>query len=97
MKWYDSSARFPNDRELLGSYLGPASNIGPTMTAKIFKSNGKIRKVSTYRGLIEEEKDSQEVKEAMKSFDETMMNKLGAKLIEGDLLELGEDFISPSF
>lgn len=97
MKWHDSSARFPNDRELLGRYLGPASNIGPIMTAKILKSNGEIRNVSTYRGLTEEEKDRQEAKEAMKAFDETIMNKLGAKLTEGDLLELGEDFITSSF
>ena len=35
-------ALFPEDNPILGRYLGPAINVGPAMTAKILKSNGKV-------------------------------------------------------
>jgi hypothetical protein len=44
--WYDwvmfrdNVPTFPDDKLVLGRYLGPATDVGSAMTAKILKSNG---------------------------------------------------------
>ena len=46
--WYDwvmfcdNTPMFPDDKMILGQYLGPATDVGPIMTFKILKSNGQI-------------------------------------------------------
>jgi hypothetical protein len=47
--WYDwvkfcdtvNTIAFPNDKSTLGRYLGPATDIGLVLTAKILKQNGQ--------------------------------------------------------
>ena len=44
--WYDwvmyyDHTTFPDDKALLGRYLGPAINVGSILTAKILKPNGQ--------------------------------------------------------
>ena len=46
--WYDwvmfrdNTPMFPDNKMILGQYLGPATDVGPIMTFKILKSNGQI-------------------------------------------------------
>ena len=40
--WYDANATFPEPKEQLGRWLGPAVDIGPAMTGKILKENGQV-------------------------------------------------------
>jgi hypothetical protein len=46
--WYDwvmfrdNTPTFPEDKMILGRYLGPATDVGPIMTSKILKPNGQI-------------------------------------------------------
>ena len=46
--WYewvmfrDNTPTFPDDKLVLGRYLGPATDIGSALTAKILKSNGQF-------------------------------------------------------
>ncbi len=40
---------------ILGHYLGPATDVGPAMTAKILKSNGQYVCRSTLQHLTDEE------------------------------------------
>ena len=40
VKFRDTSVSFPKDKVVLGRDLGPAIDIGPTMTRKVLKSNG---------------------------------------------------------
>ncbi len=46
-KWYewvlfqDTSFTYPDDTMVLGRDLGPAIDIGPAMTRKVLKANGK--------------------------------------------------------
>ena len=46
--WYDwvmfcdNTPTFPEDKMILGRYLGPATDVGPIMTSKILKSIGQI-------------------------------------------------------
>jgi len=37
VKWWDVKAGFPEPKEVLGRYLGPAIDVGPAMCAKILK------------------------------------------------------------
>ena len=53
---------------MLGRYLGPSIDVGPALTAKIFKANDEVVHRSTYRGLTPEE-----------VFDEPIEIKLGPK------------------
>ena len=45
---HDTSIPFPKEQLVLGRDLGPAIDIGPAMTHKILKANGKI----VYRSTV---------------------------------------------
>jgi hypothetical protein len=53
-KWYewvlfrDTSVTYPDDTMVLGRDLGPAIDIGPAMTRKVLKANGKV----VYRSTV---------------------------------------------
>ena len=59
--WYDwvmfcnNVPSFPDDKLILGRYLGPAIDTGSALTAKILKSNGVFVCRSTLRHLTDEE------------------------------------------
>ena len=59
--WYDwamfqdNKPSFPDDKLILGHYLGPAIDSGLALTAKILKSNGVFVCRSTLRHLTDEE------------------------------------------
>ncbi len=59
--WYDwvmfrdSQPSFPNDKLILGRYLGPAIDTRSALMAKILKSNGVFVCRSTLRHLTDEE------------------------------------------
>ena len=46
--WYDwvmfrdNTPTFPDDKLALGRYLGPATDVGSALTAKILKFNGQL-------------------------------------------------------
>ena len=42
VKFRDTSETFPNDKVVLGRYLGPSIDVGPALTAKILKMNGTV-------------------------------------------------------
>ena len=44
----DTSVSYPDDTMVLGRDLGPAIDIGPAMTWKILKANGKV----VYRSTV---------------------------------------------
>jgi hypothetical protein len=58
--WYDwvmfrdNVPKFPDNKLTLGQYLGPATNIGSAVTAKILKSNGQTVCRSSLRHLNNE-------------------------------------------
>ena len=84
LKWYewvkfcDTSQSFPNDVILLGQYLGPSLDIGPAMTAKILKANGKVVYQSTYRGLNNDEIKSPIEQRERDRFDKSIANWVGS-------------------
>ena len=53
--FYDSSVSFPKDKEVLGRWLGPSTDVGSAMTYKLLKSNGEVVYRSTVRPLTRDE------------------------------------------
>ncbi len=68
----DNLPTFPDDKMILGRYLGPATDIGTAMTAKILKANGQFVCQSTLRQLMQEELDSPVHQEARRKFNESI-------------------------
>ena len=90
LRWYDwvkfrdTSVSFPEDKVVLGRYLGPSFDIGPAMTAKLLKENGQYVHRSTYRPLTDDElKDPLEMK-ARELFDQKIVENLGPRWISSD-------------
>ena len=80
----DNLPTFPNDKMILGRYLGPATDIGTAMTAKILKANGQFVYRSTLRQLTQEELDSPVHQEARRKFNESIDASLGPGSTDAD-------------
>jgi hypothetical protein len=46
--FWDTSISYPDNKEILGRYLGLAPDIGPAMAARILKANGEVVVRSTF-------------------------------------------------
>jgi hypothetical protein len=81
--WYDwvmfrdNTPTFPDDNIVLGRYLGPATDVGGMMTAKILKENGQFVYRSTLRHLTKDETDSPAHKDMRRRFDKSVEAVLG--------------------
>ena len=64
--WYDlvyfrdNAVTYPNDKWVLGRWLGPSTAIGPALCARIQKENGRCVYRSSYRHLTEDVQNSPE-------------------------------------
>jgi hypothetical protein len=77
VKFRDTTVPYPEDKLILGRYLGPSTDIGPAMTAKILKGNRQYQHRSTLWGLTEDEiRDPDEIK-ARQEFDAEIERRLG--------------------
>jgi hypothetical protein len=80
--WYDwvmfqdNKASYPDDKLILGRYLGPADDTRLALMAKILKSNGVFVCRSTLRHLTDEELDSSVHKDMRGKFDESIEHHL---------------------
>jgi len=84
----DQPVAFPDDNPVLGRYLGPAINVGPTLTAKILKANGEVVYRSTYRALIDGERTNAVHVLQRVEFDHNIQDKFGPKTSPDDFLDL---------
>jgi hypothetical protein len=75
--FWDNVPAFPDNKLVLGRYLGPATNVGSALTAKILKSNGQTVCRSTLRHLNDEELHCPIQKELRRAFDESTTHHLG--------------------
>ena len=103
LEWYewvmyhDSAIKFPNDKLVLGKWLGPAIDIGPAMTGKILKPNGNTRYVSTYRALTPEEYANDEVKAKIADYLVKIHQSLGPSATADDVKDEFEDIQTPIY
>lgn len=81
--WYDwvmyrdNVPSYPDDKLILGRYLGPATDIGSALTAKILQPNGQFVCRSTLRHLTDEELQSSVHLDKRRQFDESVTTHLG--------------------
>jgi hypothetical protein len=87
LKFRDGAASFPQDKQVLGRYLGPSIDIGPAMTAKILKANGSVIHTSTYRPLTPDEIAQPDEIKARQSFDKSVEIKYGQATMPGDIAD----------
>ena len=97
IKYYDTVQGYPEHKETLGQWLGPAVDIGPDMTSKVLKNNGQVIYTSTYRALTEDEMANPEETKARQAFDAAVTIKLGASMSQHDLPSEGVDADTPTF
>ena len=97
IKFWDETISFHGDREVLRRYLGPAIGVGPALTARILKRNGRIVHRSTYRHLTPEEEQSEDEKKERSEFDNQVKERLGNELTKEDIPEIDEEIITPTF
>jgi hypothetical protein len=88
--WYDwvmfrdNTPTFPEDNIVLGQYLGPATDVGGMMTAKILKENGQFIYHSTLQHLTKEETDGPAHKDMRRRFDKSIEDILGPGTADTD-------------
>jgi hypothetical protein len=90
--WYDwvmfhdtvNTIAFPDKRLTLGRYLGPATDVGLALTAKILKQNGQYFCRSTLRHLTPEETLCTAQIAARLHFDNMITKRIGRKSVPGD-------------
>ena len=83
LQWYtwvwhwDSTSGFPEPKEQLGRWLGPAIDIGPAMSAKILKKNGLVAYTASYRPLSADELQNPDLKKELSEFSASIRRKVG--------------------
>ena len=101
--WYewlmfrDTSAAFPDSKEVLGRYLGPSIDIGPAMSAKILKANAEVVHRSTYRSLTEQELVDDNHKKERDAFDARVEERLGTTMTAQDFYNDSTEKDTPIF
>jgi hypothetical protein len=81
--WYDwvmyrdNIPSYPDDKLILGRYLGPAKDIGSALTAKIFQPNGQFVCRLTLQHLNDKELQSPIRLDKRCQFDESVAIHLG--------------------
>jgi hypothetical protein len=69
---YHDPAKFPNDKTILGRYLGPAIDVGSTLTEKVLLPSGQYVCRSTLRHLDNDERNSEVHKAKRLEFDQAI-------------------------
>jgi hypothetical protein len=83
----DKVPTFPGVKLTLGQYLGPATNVGSTLTTNILKSNGQTVCRSTLWHLNDEEIHCPIHLEFCRVFNESISHHLGPDATEGRRLD----------
>ena len=76
---YHDPAEFPDNKMILGQYLGPAINVGSMLTAKILLLNRQYVCRSTPRHFNDDERNSEVHKANQLQFDQAIDKKPGPK------------------
>ncbi len=85
VKFRDNAVAYPDDKLILGKYLGPSIDVGPAMTARIMKANGEILDRSTLRRLTPEEEADPVLTKEKEVFLERVYSRWGDKTKVSDL------------
>ena len=87
----------PEPREVLGRWLGPAINIGPTMMSKILKENGQVIYSSTYHVITDDEMQDPKEKAQCEKFNANIARRLGKPLTPKEPKEIDPEAVTPEY
>ena len=82
--FWDNVPTFPDVKLILGQNMGPATNVGSALTAKILKSDGQTVCRLTLQHLNDKEIHCPVHQEMHRVFDETITNRLGPNATDED-------------
>ena len=82
----DNILTFPDHKLILGRYLGPATDVGLALTAKILKYNGQVVYRSTLGHLTDHEHACPVHTANRKLFDDSIAEQLGPAAQDTDFL-----------
>jgi hypothetical protein len=82
--FHDNEPSYPDNKLILGCYLGPAINIGSALMANILKLNGVFVCRFTLRHLTDEELNSSIHQEMHCQFDKSIKQHLGPAAVLQD-------------
>ena len=98
--WYDwvmfrdNVQTYPDDKLTLGRYLGPATDVGSALTAKILRANGNFACRSTFRHLTDDELRCELHTRLRSDFDASITDILGRPARDDDF---DKDDLTPDF
>jgi len=95
VRFYDTTARFPEPKEVYGRWLGPSPDVGPVMCAKILKKNGQVVPLSTYRPITDDEMKDPSHQKEREEFDKAIEAKLGQVEDDASPIFEGEEDHTP--
>jgi len=88
--YYDPSD-FPEDRELIGRFIGVAHNVGQALCYWILPKSGRPIARTTVRPITDAELQTNEVKQELASFDASINRRLGDHLLTENSLTFPTD------
>jgi hypothetical protein len=91
VKLQDTGQSFPDSKEWLGRDLGPAIDIGPAISRKVYKINDEVMFRVSVRGLTLDEIKSPDEQKRRQEYDEVIRVKLG-KGMQDHEFKLDPDF-----
>ena len=90
----DSQAALPETKFHVGSWLGPAIDVGSALTYKILKSNCQVVPHSTIRHLKIDELTNPDHIAMTKDFDDNIIQKICVPATENDF---DKDYLTPTY
>jgi len=79
--FYYDPTDFPEDRELIGRFIGVAHNVGQALCYWILPKSGRPIARTTVRPISEAELQTEQVRQELNSFDASIQRKLGDHLL----------------
>ena len=84
--YYEPNATYPDDKYLMGRWLGPAVDVGSAMTYKVQKSNGQYVCRSSVRPWTPEEEANTDLLREREEFIARLKDNIGRPAKEVDFL-----------
>lgn len=97
VRYFDTKAKYPNEKQVYGRWLGPITDVGNAMTCKVLKRNGQIFYTSSYRALTEQELNDPREIAIRKAFDKDIAKQLGGPITPEDIDEIDPNATTPQY
>ncbi|MGH3055661.1 MAG: hypothetical protein ACRDL7_11860, partial [Gaiellaceae bacterium] len=91
--WYFESADFPNDRRLMGRWLGVSHRIGQAMCYWVLPKSGIPISRSTVQAVSEQDSKQEDVRNQVQDFDNVIGEKAGEDLSRNQAADLASELL----